>query len=202
MLVGSRTTAIVAIAAALTLGGCGTSWVQAGGEDASNARETRSPAPTPGDAGAESDAGSSPDDPHARSGAGSSPEEQDADADGASPDSGGDPDDLWADKAKTRSWASDASIDVDADGNGSIPAAALEADLVDLFANKFGLKVKEARCDQDMEVRNWEGFESCDVVAEDMTYFGTVELVDHKDAMIEYEVMFPGIDEKDLDLGG
>lgn len=115
----------------------------------------------------------------------------------ASPDASEDP---FADAARTTSWASDEAMKIDKDGNGTIPAASLEADLVDLFANKFDMSVKEAKCEQDMTVTDWSGFESCNVVDEEMTYFGTIELIDHKDNMVEYEVMFPGIDKDDVDF--
>lgn len=106
--------------------------------------------------------------------------------------------DPFADSARAQSWASDEGMDIDADGNGTIPAASLEADLVDLFRNKFDLEVEEATCDTDMEVTAWSGFEPCDVVVKDMTYFGTVELIDHKDAMVKYEVLFPGLNKDDV----
>ena len=111
-----------------------------------------------------------------------------------------DSEDLFGDAARTTSWASDEAMDIDEDGNGTIPAASLEADLVDLFANKFDMSVKEAKCAEDMSVTDWYGFETCDVVDEEMTYFGTVELIDHKDGMVRYEVMFPGIDKGDVDF--
>lgn len=106
--------------------------------------------------------------------------------------------DPFADSARAQSWASDEGMDIDADGNGTIPAASLEADLVDLFRNKFDLEVEKATCDTDMEVTAWSGFEPCDVVVKDMTYFGTVELIDHKDAMVKYEVLFPGLNKDDV----
>ena len=108
--------------------------------------------------------------------------------------------DPFADSARATSWASDEAMKIDKDGNGTIPAASLEADLVDLFKNKFDMSVKEAKCDQDMTVTQWSGFESCNVVDEKMTYFGTIELIDHKDGMVKYEVMFPGIDKSDVDF--
>ncbi|RAG68481.1 hypothetical protein DN536_35170, partial [Burkholderia multivorans] len=57
--------------------------------------------------------------------------------------------DPFADAAPTTSWASDEAMKIDKDGNGTIPAASLEADLVDLFANTFDMSVKEAKCEQD-----------------------------------------------------
>ncbi len=192
------TAAVVGIATAFALGGCGSLPGQSSGEDASDARADGSETA----ANPATEAATAP--PTAGAEAEGTEATETGEPEGTSTSaSASDTDDLWADKAKTRSWASDDAIKVDENGNGTIPAASLEADLVDLFTNKFGLKIKETKCDDDMTVDNWEGFlVSCDVIAEDTTYFGTVELVDHRDDMIQYEVMFPGIDEKDLDLKG
>ena len=167
------------LALSLGLTGCG-----AGGEKDAPADDTPSSADpsTPDSTGAGSTAPSS-------SEAGSSEE---ASTEGA-PSEG-----PFADSARAQSWASDEGMDIDADGNGTIPAASLEADLVDLFRNKFDLEVEKATCDTDMEVTAWSGFEPCDVVVKDMTYFGTVELIDHKDAMVKYEVLFPGLNKDDV----
>ena len=67
--------------------------------------------------------------------------------------------DPFADAAKTTNWASDDGMKIDKDGNGTVPASSIEADLVDLFENKLELKLKEAKCDSDMELREWYGFE-------------------------------------------
>ncbi|MCM1013459.1 hypothetical protein [Brevibacterium sp. XM4083] len=177
MLTAPRMRAVVAasvLALSLGLTGCG-----AGGEKDAPADDTPSSADP---SAAESTAPSS-------SEAGSSEE---ASTEGAPSE------DPFADSARAQSWASDEGMDIDADGNGTIPAASLEADLVDLFRNKFDLEVEEATCDTDMEVTAWSGFEPCDVVVKDMTYFGTVELIDHKDAMVKYEVLFPGLNKDDV----
>ncbi|WP_309132186.1 hypothetical protein [Brevibacterium sp.] len=194
------TSAVVGIAAAFALAGCGSLPGQSSGEDASDARvEETTASETPATEAATSPTESAGAEEAAEPTETGEPEG----ASTAAGESGSDTDDLWADKARTRSWASDDSIEVDKNGNGTIPAESLEADLVDLFTNKFGLEIKETKCDDDMKVENWQGFiVSCDVIAKDTTYFGTVELVDHKDTMIQYEVLFPGIDEKDLDLKG
>ncbi|TGD13505.1 hypothetical protein [Brevibacterium sp. S111] len=115
--------------------------------------------------------------------------------------------DPFADAAKTTNWASDDGMKIDKDGNGTVPASSIEADLVDLFENKLELKLKEAKCDSDMELREWYGFKSCQVTVKDKEaykgerkYFGTVKIVDHKGQMIKYELMFPGIDKEDFDF--
>ncbi|MGO3024484.1 MAG: hypothetical protein ACTIIH_14790 [Brevibacterium sp.] len=115
--------------------------------------------------------------------------------------------DPFADAAKTTNWASDDGMKIDKKGNGVVPAASIEADLIDLFENKLELTVKEAKCDSDMELREWYGFKSCQVTVKDKDaykgrkkYFGTVKIVDHKDQMVKYELMFPGIDKDDFDF--
>lgn len=110
------------------------------------------------------------------------------------------PEDPYKDSARTKSWASDANMKIDKKGNGTVPKASIEADLIDLFKNKFKMTVKTADCARDMMVAEWHGFITCDVKDDTMTYYGTVDLVDHKDGMIQYEVLFPGIKNKDLDL--
>ncbi|WP_064485775.1 hypothetical protein [Brevibacterium linens] len=115
--------------------------------------------------------------------------------------------DPFADAAKTTNWASDDGMKIDKKGNGVVPASSIEADLIDLFENKLDLKVKEAKCDSDMELKEWYGFKSCQVSVKDKDaykgrkkYFGTVKIVDHKDKMVKYELMFPGIDKEDFDF--
>lgn len=108
--------------------------------------------------------------------------------------------DPYADAARTTSWASDDGMKVDKEGDGTIPAASLEADLIDLFENKFDMKVKKAECTRDMEVIKWYGFETCNVTTKEKTYYGTVKLIDHKDKMIKYELVFPGIDKSEVDF--
>lgn len=108
--------------------------------------------------------------------------------------------DPFKDSAKVTSWASDDGIKVDEDGDGKIPMASLEADIDDLFKNKFKMKVKKVECRDDMKVTGWWGLTSCQVTDDEMTYFGSVTLVDHKDNMIKYELKFPGIDKSDVDF--
>ncbi len=164
--------AVGAVAAVLAVSGCGPA--------GDRKDETAQPSPT----------ASAPQSPEA-----AAPTQ--APTDSPAPSTSEDP---FADSARATSWASDEAMKIDKDGNGTIPAASLEADLVDLFKNKFDMSVKEAKCDQDMTVTQWSGFESCNVVDEKMTYFGTIELIDHKDSMVKYEVMLPGIDKSDVDF--
>ncbi|GAA1847602.1 hypothetical protein GCM10009813_06920 [Brevibacterium marinum] len=108
--------------------------------------------------------------------------------------------DPFADAAKATSWASDDGIKVDEEGDGVIPTASLEADLDDLFTNKFDMKVKKVKCRDDMKVMDWWGLTSCEVHTKKKTYFGSMTLVDHKEEMIKYEVKFPGVDKSEVDF--
>lgn len=108
--------------------------------------------------------------------------------------------DLFADAPRTTSWASDDGIKVDKEGDGKIPTASLEADIDDLFTNKFDMKVSKVECRDDMKVMGWWGLTSCEVHTKKKTYFGTVKLVDRKDNMIKYEVKFPGLDKSEMDF--
>ncbi|MFP3397091.1 hypothetical protein ACSBQT_13780 [Brevibacterium sp. H602] len=115
--------------------------------------------------------------------------------------------DPYADAAKTTNWASDDGMKIDKKGNGIVPASSIEADLVDLFENKLDFTVKKAECATDMDLTEWYGFETCNVTVKDKealkgekTYYGTVKIVDHKDKMVKYELMFPGIDKEDFDF--
>lgn len=108
--------------------------------------------------------------------------------------------DPFADAPRTTSWASDDGIKVDKKGDGKIPAASLEADIDDLFTNKFDMKVTKVECRDDMKVMGWWGLTSCEVHTKKKTYFGSVKLVDHKDKMIKYEVKFPGLDKDEVDF--
>ncbi len=89
---------------------------------------------------------------------------------------------------------------VDKKGNGSISKGSLEVDLVDLFKNKFGMKVEKANCNRDMKVQKWRGYALCDVKTNTKKYFGNIKLIDHKGDMVKYEIKFPGIDKKDMNL--
>lgn len=115
--------------------------------------------------------------------------------------------DPYADAAKTTNWASDDGMKIDKKGNGIVPASSIEADLADLFENKLDFTVKKAECATDMDLTEWYGFETCNVTVKDKealkgekTYYGTVKIVDHKDKMVKYELMFPGIDKEDFDF--
>ncbi|GAA4511377.1 hypothetical protein [Brevibacterium yomogidense] len=101
---------------------------------------------------------------------------------------------------RTESLAGDDSIEVDEDGNGVVPAAALEADIEDLFVNKYGIDVTEVECRDDMKVMAEHGSQNCDIHTEKRTYFGTIGIRGFEGDMVKYELYFPGLDEDALDL--
>lgn len=180
----SRSGAVIAaagVALALTLSGCG-----------GDQKDDKKPEET-----AQSE---SADDPGAMQGEAAQTEGPSQTAPAKSEPSKTKSEDPYADAARTTSWASDDGMKVDKEGDGNIPAASLEADLIDLFENKFDMKVKKAECTRDMEVIKWYGFETCNVTTKEKTYYGTVKLIDHKDKMIKYELVFPGIDKSDVDF--
>lgn len=107
--------------------------------------------------------------------------------------------DPFADSPKTTSWASDEGIKIDKDGEGKVSARSLEADVVDLFENKFDIKVKEINC-KAMDLHGWFGISNCQVDTKKRKYFGSVSVVDHKDSMVKYELKFPGLKKDDIDL--
>ncbi|GAA1953350.1 hypothetical protein GCM10009689_38060 [Brevibacterium antiquum] len=108
--------------------------------------------------------------------------------------------DPFKDSPKATSWASDDGIKVNEEGDGTVPKASLEADIDDLFKNKFTMKVKAVECRDDMKVMDWWGLTSCEVQTKKKTYFGSVKLVDHKNDMVKYEVKFPGLDPSEVDF--
>lgn len=101
---------------------------------------------------------------------------------------------------RTESLAGDDSIEVDEDGNGVVPAAALEADIEDLFVNKYGIDVTDVECRDDLKVIAEHGSQNCDIHTEKRTYFGTIGIRGFEGDMVKYELYFPGLDEDALDL--
>ena len=187
-------TAAAGTALALTLAACGGSGDNpAGGEQSEAAQSTESEDSSDGGFG-----GGAVESKAAKTPASEPAEAEPTDTKSTDP---------FADAATTTNWASDDAMKVDEEGNGTVPARSIEADLIDLFENKLDMKVKKADCGDDMDLREWYGFETCDVTVKDKsayegekTYYGTVKIVDHKGEMIKYELKFPGIDKDDFDF--
>lgn len=187
---------LVAAAAALTvcLAGC-----SGGGESQGEQGDQQQSASAPAEGGAdqsaagdEADAGDTGATAEASSG---------ADGSGSAPTTPStNVSERFKDSAKTTSWASDDSMKVDKKGNGTIPEKSLEFDLKDLFVNKFEMKVSKVDCTRKMNVNSWRGSTLCNVTANGKTYFGSVKLIDHRGDMVRYQLIFPGMNKKDLKL--
>lgn len=178
------TTAAAGLALALALTGCGST-----GTDEPEKTEEASQSEDTSDAGGMQGGAAQTE----------APTEAPSEAAGSEP-SESKSEDPFADAARATSWASDDSMKVNKDGDGKVPAASLEADLDDLFKNKFDMKVKKVECAKDMKVIDWWGLSTCNVTDDEKTYYGSVKLIDHKDNMIKYEVKFPGIDKSEVDF--
>jgi hypothetical protein len=101
---------------------------------------------------------------------------------------------------KTESLAGDSSVELDEDGNGKFPTAALEADIEDLFVNKFGLPVTSVDCAHDATMIAGSGSTICDIETDERTYYGTVRINQDEGELFRYELQFPGLPKDELDL--
>lgn len=122
----------------------------------------------------------------------------DASGDDGSGDDGAEMDD--EDWIKTESLAGDSSVQLDEDGNGKFPTAALEADIEDLFVNKFGLPVTSVDCAHDATMISGSGSTICDIETDERTYYGTVRINQDEGELFRYELQFPGLPKDELDL--
>lgn len=119
-------------------------------------------------------------------------------ADGAG-DSGGSGQDE-EDWISTESLAGDPSVELDEDGSGTFPAEALEADIMDLFVNKFDVPVTEVVCAHDVSMYQGRGSGICDLETDERTYYGSVIIEQDEGELFKYELQFPGLDKDELDL--
>lgn len=101
---------------------------------------------------------------------------------------------------RTASLAGDDSIEIDDEGNGTVPKDALAADIEDLFVNKYDVPVEEVICSYDMTIVASRGSQNCEIVTKERSYYGTVAIIGFEGDMVEYELYFPGLDEDKLDL--
>lgn len=193
--------AAAGVAAALTLSGCGLlpfgqgtdepcGSAQAGcvqvdpsteGTDGAGEPTTQPTADSP-EAGATTEAG-----------AGVAGETDGADGAGGS----GEEEEDWI---STESLAGDSSVELDEDGTGTFPAEALEADIKDLFVNKFDVPVTEVVCAHDVSMYDGRGSGICDLETDERTYYGSVIIEQDEGELFKYELQFPGLDKDELDL--
>lgn len=102
------------------------------------------------------------------------------------------------DEQITGSAAGDERIELDEEGDGVMPAEALEYDIDDLLSNKYDMDVDDVEC-QDLTIYGEAGSTTCDVHTPDRTYYGVAAITDIDDeGLIHYELSFPGLNE---DLG-
>lgn len=102
--------------------------------------------------------------------------------------------DPYEDDPITGSRAGDESIDLDDEGTGTVPKAALEADIVDLLENKNGLEIDSVECRDDLKVYSGSGSINCDVTTPERTYYGTVSVTEiDEEGLLNYEILFPGL---------
>lgn len=135
--------------------------------------------------GGESDGGSDDDSD------GDSGEASDNGREGVGPEDG---------EPRTASLAGDDSIEIDDEGNGTVPKDALAADIEDLFVNKYDVPVEEVICTYDMTIVASRGSQNCEIVTAERSFYGTVAIIGFEGDMVEYELYFPGLDEDKLDL--
>lgn len=100
----------------------------------------------------------------------------------------------------TESLAGDSSVELDEDGTGTFPAEALEADIKDLFVNKFDVPVTEVVCAHDVSMYDGRGSGICDLETDERTYYGSVIIEQDEGELFKYELQFPGLDKDELDL--
>lgn len=116
---------------------------------------------------------------------------------GAGTGGGTDEEEDWI---STESLAGDSSVELDEDGNGKFPVAALEADIEDLFVNKFDIPVTSVDCAHDATMISGRGSTICDIETDERTYYGTIVIEQDEGELFKYELQFPGLDKDALDL--
>ena len=82
-----------------------------------------------------------------------------------------------------------------------VQAEALEADIKDLFVNKFDVPVTEVICAHDVSMYQGRGSGICDLETDERTYYGSVIVEQDEGELFKYELQFPGLDKDELDLG-
>lgn len=100
---------------------------------------------------------------------------------------------------ETTNKASDTRIKLNKEGTGTIPAEAIEADILDLMKNKYDMNVTSVKCYDDVRVYQGRGSASCELKTPDGPYYGTVIVKEIKGDMIKYEIKFPNL-AKGIDL--
>ncbi|WP_019158527.1 hypothetical protein [Brevibacterium senegalense] len=193
--------AAAGVAGALTLSGCGLLPFGQGTDEPCGSAQAGCVQVDPSTEGTDG-AGEPPNQPTADSpeagatteaGAGVAGETDGADGAGGS----GEEEEDWI---STESLAGDSSVELDEDGTGTFPAEALEADIKDLFVNKFDVPVTEVVCAHDVSMYDGRGSGICDLETDERTYYGSVIIEQDEGELFKYELQFPGLDKDELDL--
>ena len=83
-------------------------------------------------------------------------------------------------------------VELDADGNGKIPADVLEADIKNAYA-KQGTTVDTVDCYSDLRIFSHSGSQNCTVTADGKNHYGTVKITSASQSGIGYSLEFPNI---------
>ncbi|MGO0604197.1 hypothetical protein [Brevibacterium linens] len=83
-------------------------------------------------------------------------------------------------------------VELDADGNGRIPAEVLEADIKNAYA-KQGTTVDTVDCYSDLRIFSHSGSQNCTVTAAGKNHYGTVKITSASQSGIGYSLEFPNI---------
>ena len=83
-------------------------------------------------------------------------------------------------------------VELDADGNGKIPADVLEADIKNAYA-KQGTTVDTVDCYSDLRIFSPSGSQNCTVTAAGKNHYGTVKITSASQSGIGYSLEFPNI---------
>ncbi len=83
-------------------------------------------------------------------------------------------------------------VELDADGNGKIPADVLEADIKNAYA-KQGTTVDNVDCYSDLRIFSRTGSQNCTVTAAGKNHYGTVKITSASQSGIGYSLEFPNI---------
>ncbi|MGO2861237.1 MAG: hypothetical protein ACTIC1_08785 [Brevibacterium sp.] len=83
-------------------------------------------------------------------------------------------------------------VDLDDQGNGTIPAADLEVDIKNAYADK-GVYVDLVECRYDLRIIAKRGSTNCEVTDSGKTHYGTVKVTSVTSAGVGYQLEFPNI---------
>ncbi|AOP52602.1 hypothetical protein [Brevibacterium aurantiacum] len=83
-------------------------------------------------------------------------------------------------------------VELDADGNGKIPADVLEANIKNAYA-KQGTTVDTVDCYSDLRIFSHSGSQNCTVTAAGKNHYGTVKITSASQSGIGYSLEFPNI---------